>query len=187
MEDQAELIRQQMQETRADLSEKLQELAGKLPSTETVAETVESVSGTVSETAENVQDTLHSFQEAFDLPKQVQEHPWLALGGAVLVGYLAHDILAARQGSGESILAEPMRELEKVAMGAALGLVGQTVQSAIQGQGLGAYGPILEKILGQLTSGQAEKSRDSSPNGRGATHGPTPSGAPAKQPSGAAY
>jgi len=202
MEDQAELIRQQMQEKRAELSEKLQELAEKLPVAEKVTETVETVSETVTSTAEDVQEsvqeTVHTFEDILDLPKQVQEHPWLAVGGAVVVGYLAHDILATRQGGGASILAEPLRELEDVAMRAAVDMVGHTVQDAIKGplmdavKGplLGAYGPILGDIFGQLMSGlkelSAHKSGQSSHNGHGAGQRPAPA-APPRRPAGTVY
>lgn len=150
MQDQAELIRQQMQEKRAELSEKLQTLGEMLP-TETVAETVESVTETVTATAENVQETVQSMQEAFDLPKQVQEHPWLAVGGAVLVGYLAHGVLTSRQ----SLLAEPLRQLEGAAAQAAIELVGRAVQGSALTSSLGAYGPILETILAQFAGGSS--------------------------------
>lgn len=188
MEDQAELIRQQMQEKRAELSEKLQELAEKLPVAETVTEAVESASETVTDTAENVKETVHSFEELLDLPKQVQEHPWLAVGGAVVVGYLAHDILAARKGGGESILSEPLRELEGVAMRAAMDVVAHTVTQAVQGGLLGGtYGPILENLLGQFAGALKGKSTGGqSPNGRGTEHCPTPS-APSRQPAGTTY
>jgi ElaB/YqjD/DUF883 family membrane-anchored ribosome-binding protein len=181
MEDQAELIRQQMQEKRAELSEKLQELAGKLP-TDTVAETVESVSHTVTDTAENVQETVHSFQEALDLPKQVQEHPWLAVGGAVLVGYLAHDVLLARDGH-QSILAEPLKHLEEVAARTAVDLVTRSVKGSL----LGPYGPILENILGQLAGGlkglsSTQSSGERPHNGHGEAHGVMPFSPSSRQP-----
>jgi len=189
MEDQAELIRQQMQEKRAELSEKLQELAEKMPVAETVTETVESVTDTVSSTAENVQETVHSFEEILDLPKQVQEHPWLAVGGAVVVGYLAHDVLAARRGHGESILAEPLREIEGVAMRAAMDFVGHTVTQAVQGQllgGVGAYGPVLQNLLGQFAGAFKGLSAGGQSNGSGAQHGPSPS-SPSRPPAGTTY
>jgi ElaB/YqjD/DUF883 family membrane-anchored ribosome-binding protein len=179
MEDQAELIRQQMQEKRAELSEKLQTLGEMLPKPETVAETVESVSDSVTNTAETVQETVESVQDAFDLPKQVQEHPWLAVGGAVLVGYLAHGALTSRNG-GPSLLSEPLRLLGQFATRNALELVGQMAQ----GQALGAYGPILSSILEQLSGDEnkpaTQSSSPSPPNGHNG-HGAT------KQPARAAY
>jgi ElaB/YqjD/DUF883 family membrane-anchored ribosome-binding protein len=178
MEDQADLIRQQMQEKRAELSEKLQTLGEMLP-TETVAQTVESVSETVTSTAENVQETAHTVQEALDLPKQVQEHPWLAVGGAVLVGYLAHGALTARGPGGQSLLSGPLRLLEQFATSTALDLAGRVAQNAAHGGALGMYGPILEGILGQFgsTPSSGQSSRASSANGRGS----------AKQPAGTAF
>jgi ElaB/YqjD/DUF883 family membrane-anchored ribosome-binding protein len=156
MEDQAERIRQQMQEKRAELSEKLQALGEMLPQPDAVAETVESVRETVTSTAENVQETVESIQEAFDLPKQVQEHPWLAVGGAVLVGYLAHGVLTSRHG--------PLRQLEQFATRSALELVGRMAD----GPALGVYGPILASILDQFSGESHSPARESSRNGHGA-------------------
>ncbi len=47
----------------------------------TVEEIVETVKGTVGETVETVKRT-------FDVPYQVDQHPWLMVGGATLAGYL---------------------------------------------------------------------------------------------------
>jgi hypothetical protein len=46
-----------------------------------VDDVVSSVKGTISE-------TVHSVKQTFDLPYQTREHPWLVLGGSVLVGFL---------------------------------------------------------------------------------------------------
>jgi len=46
-----------------------------------VDDVVSSVKGTISE-------TVHSVKRTFDLPHQTREHPWLVVGGSVLVGYL---------------------------------------------------------------------------------------------------
>ncbi len=47
----------------------------------TVEDIVETVKGTVGETVETVKRT-------FDVPYQVDQHPWLMVGGATLAGYL---------------------------------------------------------------------------------------------------
>ena len=71
---------------------------------ETVEGTVESVQGTVdavkgaaSDAAEGVRETLsnaaESVRNAFDLPAQVDRHPWLMMGGAVAVGFVAGKLL----------------------------------------------------------------------------------------------
>jgi ElaB/YqjD/DUF883 family membrane-anchored ribosome-binding protein len=92
-----EVIRQQMAETRADLTEKLETLEGELAdtvqnATGKVTETTESVRETVAETAETVRgsvhDTLASIKSTFDINRQVDQHPWLMFAGAVAAGYV---------------------------------------------------------------------------------------------------
>lgn len=157
MEDQAELIRQQMQEKRAELSDKLQSLGEILPSTETVTETVESVSETAAAVADNVQDTVKTVQAALDLPKHVQEHPWLAVGGAVIVGYLAHGYLTARRttpdGKEESLFASQMQEVQQFAAQTAFDLLGK----ATSGVAAGEAGSLLSMLLGQFLNKSSEE------------------------------
>jgi ElaB/YqjD/DUF883 family membrane-anchored ribosome-binding protein len=81
-----ELIRQKMEHTRESLTDKLETLEDKLLSsvhqaTSAVTESVASVKETVSESVESVKD-------AVDIPAHVDRHPWLALGGSVLCGYM---------------------------------------------------------------------------------------------------
>lgn len=58
---------------------------------------VEGVKDTFEGAAESVKETFEGAAEAvrktFDLPKQVQEHPWLMMGGAVAVGFVAGKLL----------------------------------------------------------------------------------------------
>jgi hypothetical protein len=69
MNDTPEVIRQQMEETKSQLSEKLESLENQ------VSEGVQSVS------------------DAFDIPLQVERHPWIAVGGSFVLGYLASELL----------------------------------------------------------------------------------------------
>lgn len=97
MENETDVIRNQMMETRTSLTEKLEALEDKVVSTvqdttETVTEAVQAVTETVQDTvsnvSESVQDTVESVKSTFDLPRQVQNHPWALFGGAVVVGFL---------------------------------------------------------------------------------------------------
>jgi len=102
MENETDLIRQQMLETRTSLSEKLEALEEKVLHTvegtsktvtdtvHTVQDAVQDVTSTVSET---VQDTVESVKHTLDLSEQVENHPWLMLGGAVALGYLGGRLL----------------------------------------------------------------------------------------------
>jgi ElaB/YqjD/DUF883 family membrane-anchored ribosome-binding protein len=98
MENEPELIRDQMQETRTALTEKLEALEQQVSNTvhtatSTVTETVQTVKEAVQDTVGTVQETVSSVKETvketFDLPGHVQRHPWMAMAGSVAVGYLA--------------------------------------------------------------------------------------------------
>jgi ElaB/YqjD/DUF883 family membrane-anchored ribosome-binding protein len=113
MENEPELIRDQMQETRTALTEKLEALEQQVVNTvqnitTPVTETVETVKKTVEETVCAVKDTVQStvdtvtgaaqktaetVKETFNLPRQVERHPWLAMLGAVAVGYIGGRLL----------------------------------------------------------------------------------------------
>lgn len=72
-----EVIEQQMQETRAAISEK-------------VATLEEQVMGTLQSAQETVHETVHTVKEAvrdtLDVTRHIRDNPWTAVGGAVAVG-----------------------------------------------------------------------------------------------------
>ncbi len=71
MNDTPEVIRQQMEDTKSQLTEKLESLECQ------------------------VSDGVQSVTDAFDLPLQIARHPWMAVGGSLFLGYLASEILNA--------------------------------------------------------------------------------------------
>jgi len=96
------MIRQHMEAQRAALDEKLETLENKILSTvdcarEAVAETVTSVKEGVKDSVDSVKGTvetsMHAVQDTFDLPAQVNRHPWAIFGGAVAAGFVAGCIL----------------------------------------------------------------------------------------------
>jgi ElaB/YqjD/DUF883 family membrane-anchored ribosome-binding protein len=98
MDNESEVIRQQMEETRASLAEKLetleQQVVGTVQgTTAAVTETVDTVKEGVQETVETVKNTVQeavgAVKETFDIPRQVERHPWAMMGGAVALGYVA--------------------------------------------------------------------------------------------------
>ncbi len=102
MPPETDLIKQQMGQTRAALTEKLQTLENKVigaiaSTTDMVAQTVQDVGTTVRETSQNfrstMRDTLSSVRDAFDVSRQIHQHPWLMLGGSVLAGYVCGVVL----------------------------------------------------------------------------------------------
>ena len=84
-------IREALAERRAALAEKLGALEQQLArtvqgTTEAVAGVMETVETTVREVRVAVRETAAAVEGAFDLAEHVRRHPWLALGGAVLLG-----------------------------------------------------------------------------------------------------
>jgi ElaB/YqjD/DUF883 family membrane-anchored ribosome-binding protein len=98
MDHESEVIKQQMEETRSSLADKLEALEEHVASTvhsttDAVTGTVENVKEAVEETVDTVSESVAQVKEAFDITRQVQEHPWLIMGGAVVVGYLGARLL----------------------------------------------------------------------------------------------
>jgi len=96
MPDEPEVIRQQMEETRADLAAKLETLEQHVVNTVTgttaaVSETVENVKEAVQETVDavkgSVQSGVESVKNAFDVSAQVDRHPWFFMAGSVALGF----------------------------------------------------------------------------------------------------
>ncbi len=102
MPPETEVIKQQMGQTRAALSEKLETLENKVfgtvqDTTSTVSSTVQNVGDTVKDTARDVRatvsETLASVRDALDVTRQMHRHPWLMMGGSVFAGYVGGRIL----------------------------------------------------------------------------------------------
>jgi ElaB/YqjD/DUF883 family membrane-anchored ribosome-binding protein len=95
-------IKQEMQETRASLTEKLETLEQKVVgtvenATTAVTDTVDAIKETVHDTVntvqEGVQGSVDSVKDLFDVPAHVQRRPWLMVGGSVAVGYCIGTLL----------------------------------------------------------------------------------------------
>jgi ElaB/YqjD/DUF883 family membrane-anchored ribosome-binding protein len=102
MDNEPEVIRQQMEETRSGLQNKLETLEQQVKdtvqeATDAVSDTVDTVKETVKETVETVketvQDTVDSVKETFNLSRHVQEHPWPAFACAAAAGFVSTRIL----------------------------------------------------------------------------------------------
>jgi ElaB/YqjD/DUF883 family membrane-anchored ribosome-binding protein len=98
MDQESEMIRQQMAQTRASLSDRLEKLEQQVvgtvhDATAAVSGTVESVKDAVQTTMEtakeSVQDTVAAVKHSLDLTEHVQHYPWAMVGGSVVAGYLA--------------------------------------------------------------------------------------------------
>ena len=114
--EQTEVIKHQMEETRSRLAEKVQKLSettgeavetvtevvgtvkdtvsGTVEAvTETVKEVKESVADTVDTVKEKVAETVDEMKEMFSLSRQMQNHPWLIMGGAAALGFVGGRLL----------------------------------------------------------------------------------------------
>jgi hypothetical protein len=94
MDDTSVMIRQQMNNTRLQLSEKLESLEHQVSRTvQSTGTAVNATVGAVQETVDSVKgavnDAAQSVSNAFDLRRQIDRHPWLCVGGSVVLGYLA--------------------------------------------------------------------------------------------------
>lgn len=118
----AEVIQQDLDDTRSALADKLNKLEEKISGTvsqvtetvaevtETASETVEAVKetvqGTVETVKETVEGTVESVRHTFDIQSHVENHPWLVVGGAVLAGFVAGKLI----GGGDSGRREMRRD-----------------------------------------------------------------------------
>ncbi len=109
MDDETEVIKKQMADTRESLAEKVEALEHKVVNTvegatDTVTSTVESVSDTVAAVRETVQDTVQSVKGgvrdaaesvkgALDIQHHAEEHPWALFCGSVAVGFIGGYLL----------------------------------------------------------------------------------------------
>jgi hypothetical protein len=94
-EPKTEVIRRQMEETRASLSEKLETLEHQV--VDTVQGTTAAVADTVASVKDAVQDSMATVKKkvrrTFNLRRHVTRHPWAAVGCAVAAGYVANRLL----------------------------------------------------------------------------------------------
>lgn len=95
-----ELIQEQMKETKSQLSDKLESLEQQLHVADAVQTTRTAVAATaeaVQATAATVSGAMQSVSDAFDVRRQITQHPWVALGGAAALGYVAHQLMSESQ------------------------------------------------------------------------------------------
>lgn len=87
MDNELEVIRTQMEETRASLADKLEALETQ------VLGKVEGATDAVANTVEAVNDTVETVKRTLDVRQHVRDYPWAMVGGATAVGYLLGWIL----------------------------------------------------------------------------------------------
>jgi len=114
MDPQPDVIRQQIEETRSSLTDKLETLEAEVKGTvqsaretvesakEAVEETLSTAKETVQDTISSVKETVHSAKETvkrtFDIPYQVDRHPWGMMGLSLVAGAVAGVLVGRRTG-----------------------------------------------------------------------------------------
>jgi len=101
VDDELEVIRSQMEETRASLAEKLDALENK------VIGGVEDTASAVTATVETVQETVKNVKETLNVRKHVRERPWTMMGGAFGLGFIGGLLLPKRGGAAASAALPP--------------------------------------------------------------------------------
>jgi len=107
VDNELEVIRHQMEGTRASLADKLDTLESHVldtvhEATDAVSHTVEDVKSVVGNVTDSLQETVENVKEAFNLSDHVRRHPWMSLSGAVAVGYLGGTFLFPARSPEES-------------------------------------------------------------------------------------
>ena len=79
MDQEPDLIRRQIDETRSSLTDKLETLEGQ-----------------VRETVQNVKERVESVKRSVNLKYQVEQHPWAMIGGMALAGFAFGTLVSKR-------------------------------------------------------------------------------------------
>jgi hypothetical protein len=85
-----EEIRQQIARTRSSLVEKIDSLEKRVRAT---------IDGGAESFKEKVEQAAQSVKQTLDLRRQLEQHPWVILGGSLVVGYLAGSVVSRGRGS----------------------------------------------------------------------------------------
>jgi hypothetical protein len=104
MDPKPDVIRNQIEQTRESLTDKLETLEGQVKQTvSAVTDTVATVKNKVEDTVEAVMSgmerTVESVKRTFDIPAQVERHPYAMTGGALLTGMALGYLIRGRAAS----------------------------------------------------------------------------------------
>jgi len=135
-------IRDEIEQRRADAAEKIDQLQGQVQGTADQMRTqVQESAEQVKETAEQVMEgaratvdeTVQTIKESVDLKQHIEERPLVALGAALLGGFLLGGMTSGGGGSHHQS-SPPYAQSSGVAAGS--GMLGVGLRSAIQKSGL---------------------------------------------------
>jgi len=169
-----DVIRHQMEDTRTSLTDKLETLEQQVVdtvqgATSAVNETVESIKDTVKDTVttvkDSVQDTVSAVKDTvqgsvdtvkdfMDVGAHVDRHPWVMLGGSMLLGYCLGNMFGKRSEPSrmtESFAAEQPRSNGHRLSHSGKGAARENRRRESAGQGLlgswlGELGPEIDKL-----------------------------------------
>ncbi len=171
MAEEPDVIRQQIDETRESLADKLETLEGQVKGVVgTVSETIESVKTTVESTVGTVKsslnETVDTVKETFDIPRQVERHPWGAVGCSFLAG-LATGYLVTGRTFHRSHYPEAVRGMDQMASGYGGSpaserreFAAEPERAGFMSQLLGAFEGELDKIKGTAVGALMGLARD---------------------------
>ncbi len=164
MDPEPEVIRHQIDETRSSLAEKLETLEHEVMGTvesakETVQDTIdsvkESVHDTITSARETMHDTVESVKQTFDVPLQVERHPFTMVGLSLVSGLALGALLGGRRTrdipyrmSEASEVPGPRREMPPAA-----------AWSRPESEHFSAKPSFLDRLTGQV-GGEFEKIKD---------------------------
>lgn len=97
MDETAAVIRNQMDQTRTDLSDQFERLEQR------VASDLNSTGAVVTDILGTVRDTAQSVRHAVDFRAHIGRHPWIAFGGAVALGYFATRLMSQSKSTGRAL------------------------------------------------------------------------------------
>jgi len=109
VDNELEVIRDEMEQTRANLADKLGALETQVR--ETVSDATESVSSTVEgvkDVVSSVSETVESVTDTFNVSKHVEQNPWLAFGAAVAAGFVAAQLFGRSSAPAPAPAAPPV-------------------------------------------------------------------------------
>jgi ElaB/YqjD/DUF883 family membrane-anchored ribosome-binding protein len=160
MDPQPDVIRHQIEETRSHLTEKLETLEAEVKETvqsarQTVESAKESVQETISSVKQKVETAKETVKRTFDIPYQVDRHPWAMLGLSAASGVVLGALLGGRPNTGRRVA----RRMSEASVEPTLRTEGgPAVESRLTHDGSGAPG-FMDKLTGQLGD-EFEKVKD---------------------------
>ncbi|MCC6793805.1 MAG: hypothetical protein IT366_01705 [Candidatus Hydrogenedentes bacterium] len=119
MVDEPEVIRRQMQETRANLSNKLEALECQVRDdvngiATKVTETVDTVREQIDFTKAAISNTVDSVKDTLSVVQQTERHPWMMMAGAATLGLVGGRLLNNGAPARQQFHAAPLMNNEDV-------------------------------------------------------------------------